>query len=176
MRELQELAIRDLKGQSIPPESAIFSLELDMRYGGQLDMKRIVSPRLAVNSEQDVAAIYQEFEREYSEAYSPLAIYPEGGVDIETFILRSAWVPPKYEIPKHPLKGAKPPADSYKGKREAFWQELGRFQPTDVYEQRFLEAGNIIEGPALIEAANTTIVIPPGRSYTVNEYLSGIIE
>jgi N-methylhydantoinase A/acetophenone carboxylase len=39
-----------------------------------------------------------------------------------------------------------------------------------------LEPGNVIEGPAIIEAADTNTVLPPGRTYTVNEYRSGIIE
>ncbi len=176
VEELQRRAIRDLEGQGIAPESAVFSLELEMRYGGQLNMKRVTSPRLFVKSEEDVKAIYEEFEREYSEAYSPLAVYPEGGVDISTFILRSAYITPKIEIPRHPLKATKPPAEAYKGKREAFWEELGRFEPTDTYEQSLLEPGNKLEGPTIIEAADTNIVIPPGRVYTVNEYLSGVIE
>lgn len=176
VEELRRLAVRDLKGQGIPPESAIFSLELEMRFGGQLNMKRISSPRLFMRNEEDAAAIYNQFEREYSEAYSPLAVYPEGGVDISTFILRSAYITPKFEIPKYALKGAKPPAGAYKGKRDAYWDELGHFQPTDIYEQSLLEPGNVLEGPAIIEAPDTNIVLPPGRTYTVNEYLSGIIE
>ena len=176
VEELQRRAIRDLEGQGIAPESAVFSLELEMRYGGQLNMKRVTSPRLFVRNEEDVKAIYEEFEREYSEAYSPLAVYPQGGVDISTFILRSAYITPKIEIPKYPLKETRPPAEAYKGKREAFWEELGRFEPTDTYEQSLLQPGNRLEGPTIIEAADTNIVIPPGRVYTVNEYLSGVIE
>ncbi|MFC2038643.1 hydantoinase/oxoprolinase family protein [Chloroflexota bacterium] len=176
VRELQRRAIRDLEGQGISPESAIFTLELEMRYGGQLNMKRVTSPRLFVNNESDVKAIYDDFEKEYSEAYSPLAVYPEGGVDISTFILRSAYITPKFEIPKYPLKGSKPPLEAFKGKRDAYWDELGRFEPTDTYEQSMLEPGNVLEGPIIIEAADTNIVVPPGRTYSVNEYLSGVIE
>jgi len=176
VRELQIRAIRDLEGQGISAPSAILSLELEMRYGGQLHMKRVASPRLFVQSEADAVAIYEQFEREYSEAYSPLAVYPKGGVDISTFILRSAYITPKFEIPRHPLKGARPSTQAFKGKREAFWEELGGFHATDTYEQGLLEPGNIVEGPAIIEAADTNVVLPPGRRYSVNEYLSGVIE
>ena len=176
VQELQRQASRDLKGQGISPESAIFSLELEMRYGGQLNMKRVASPRLFVQDEEDVKAIYKQFEREYSEAYSPLAVYPKGGVDISTFILRSAYITPKFEIPRHPLKGARPSTQAFKGKREVFWEELGGFHATDTYEQGLLEPGNVVEGPAIIEAADTNVVLPPGRRYSVNEYLSGVIE
>ncbi len=63
VRELQKLAIRDLVGQGIPPESATFSLELEMRYGGQLNMTRVPSPRLFIKDKSDVTAIYENFER-----------------------------------------------------------------------------------------------------------------
>ena len=173
---LQKRAIRDLEGQGISPQSAIFSLDLEMRYGGQLNMKRISSPRLFIRSSEDVVAIYNQFEKEFSEAYSPLSVYPEGGVDISSFIMRSSFISPKFELPRYSLKSTKPAKTAYKGEREVFWDELGHFHPTDIYEQNLLEPGNIVEGPAVIEATDTNIVLPPGRRYTVNEYLSGIIE
>jgi len=176
VRELQRRAIRDLKGQGINPQSAVFSLELEMRYGGQLNMTRVGSPRLFIQNKDDVDVIYKEFEHQYSVRYSPLAVYPEGGVDISSFVLRSTFLTPKFEIPRFPLKSTKAPAEAYKGKREAFWEEAGRFQPTDIYEQSLLQPGNILEGPAIIEAPDTNIVLPPGRRYTVSEFLSGIIE
>jgi N-methylhydantoinase A/acetophenone carboxylase len=174
--ELQKRAVRDLAGQGIPAEKAIFTLELEMRYGGQLNMKRVSSPRLFMKSLDDAQAIYRQFEKEYSEAYSPLAVYPQGGVDISSFILKSCYLTPKFEMPKLPLKGAKPPAAAYKGQREAYWEETGRYQPTSLYEQDLLEPGNVLEGPVIIESPDTNTVIPPGRTYRVNEYRSGIIE
>jgi N-methylhydantoinase A/oxoprolinase/acetone carboxylase beta subunit len=176
VRELQKRAIRDLEGQGIPASSAIFTLELEMRYGGQLNMKRVASPRLFVQNAEDAVAIYKQFEKEYSEAYSPLAIYPQGGVDISSFILRSCHITPKFELPRYPLKSARPPEAAFKGKRDAFWEEIGRYVPTNLYEQDLLEPGNVIEGPAVIEAPDTNTVLPPGRTFTINEFRSGIIE
>ena len=175
VRELQRLAIRDLQGQGIPPESATFSLELEMRYGGQLNMTRVPSPRLFIKDKSDVLAIYDNFEREFIKAYSALSVFPEGGVDVSSFVLRSTFVSPKLTIPKYPAKSYKAPAEAHKGKREAFWQELGGFRPTDTYDSSRLEPGNRLEGPAIIEAFDTTIVLPPGRTYEVNEYMSGVI-
>ncbi len=176
VEELQKLAIRDLKGQGISPESAVFSLELEMRYGGQLNMTRVHSPRLFIRNETDVLAIYENFEREFIKAYSPLSVFPEGGVDISSFILRSLFVTPTFRISSYALKETKAPALAYKGKREVFWQELNSFKPTNTFDLSLLEPGNKLEGPAVIEAADTSIVVPPGRTYTVNEFMSGIIE
>ena len=174
--ELQKLAIRDLQGQGIRPESAAFSLELEMRYGGQLNMTRVPSPRLFIKDSSDVKAIYENFEREFVKAYSALSVFPEGGVDISSFVLRSTFVSPKLKIPSYALKSSKAPTGALKGKREAFWQELGGFRPTSTYDLSRLEPGNKLEGPAIIEAIDTTIVLPPARTFTINEYSSGVIE
>lgn len=176
VRQLEERAIRDLEGQGYLRESAIFSLELDMRYGGQLSVKRIVSPRLFVGDEADAKAIYDEFEKEYAEAYSSMAVFPQGGVELETMALRVSVPVRKVAIDRYPLKGAKVSKEALKGKREAFWPELGGFKPTNIYEQKLLQAGNEIEGPAIIEADNTTVVLPPGKRYVVNQYLLGEID
>ena len=107
-----------------------------MRYGGQLNMTRVPSPRLFIKDKSDVLAIYENFEREFVKAYSALSVFPEGGVDISSFVLRSTFVSPKLKIPRYPLKSTKAPAKRSKGKREAFWQELGGFRPTDTYDLR----------------------------------------
>ena len=174
--ELQKVAIRDLKGQGISPESAVFSLELEMRYGGQLNMTRVPSPRLFIRDQEDVLAIYENFEQEFIKAYSALSVFPEGGVDISSFVLRSLFVTPTFRMPKYPLKGTKIRDEAYKGKRDVFWEEAGGFTPTNTYELSLLEPGNMLEGPAVIEAADTNIVLPAGRTFTINEFLSGIIE
>jgi N-methylhydantoinase A/oxoprolinase/acetone carboxylase beta subunit len=147
-----------------------------MRYGGQLNMTRVPSPRLFIRDKEDVLAIYENFEREFIKAYSALSVFPEGGVDISSFVLRSLFVTPTFRMPKYSLKGTKAPAEAYKGKREVFWKELGGFKATNTYDLSLLEPGNKLEGPAVIEAADTSIVVSPGRTYTVNEFMSGIIE
>jgi len=177
VRQLQRQAIRDLEAQGFPVnEQSVFSLELDMRYGGQLNIKRINSPHLFIRDPQDVEAIYKGFEKEYSEAYSRLGVYPEGGVDIENFVLHSKVLRPKIELPEYPLKGSKPPKKAVKNKRAVFWEEMGKYIPTHVYEMEELEPGNVIDGPAIFEAKHTTVVLPPRRRYSINKYLTGIIE
>jgi len=82
----------------------------------------------------------------------------------------------KVEIPRYERGNPTPPKEAFKGTREAYWPELGGYQPTPIYEQQLLRCGNLVEGPAIVEAQDTTIVLPPGRRYTVNEYLAGEID
>lgn len=177
--ELKRRAIKDLEGQGLASKEVGFSLELDMMYGGSLHMMRVPSPLMHVNNEDDIRSVYEVFEKQYSEIYSPFAVFPQGGVEIQNFVLRAVSAVPKIEIPKYPVKkGSKPRKDSIKGERTVFWDDPNGLTSTAtvIYEQSLLEAGNLIAGPAVIESEDTTAVVPPGRRYTVNADLSATIE
>ncbi len=176
VRDLQARALKEVRLEGFPPEEIVFSLELDMKYGGTLSHLRIASPRLFLQGEDDVKAVYKAFEDEYSKVYSPFAMNPEGGVDIETFALRATIPRPRVELPVYPDKGKVPSSHALKGKRPVYWEEYGSFKDTPIYDQKALESGNMVEGPAIIEADNTTVVLPVGTKLTVNRYLSGEIE
>jgi N-methylhydantoinase A/oxoprolinase/acetone carboxylase beta subunit len=173
---LQAKAIDLINDEGFAVDNIIFSLEMDMKYGGQLNIHRASSPRLRVESESDVKAIYEQFEREYSELYSRYSVYPQGGVEIYNFILRATVVRPRPELPVHDIKGKSPTAESRKGKRPAYWEEYNDFRDTVIYAQESLESGNVIEGPAIIEATHTTIVMPPGVRGTLDKYLNLVME
>ena len=91
-------------------------------------------------------------------------------------LLRATVPRPKVELPKYPNIGKEPTKAAQKGTREAFWEELGGWRETHVFEQEYLETGNIIEGPALVEAVSTTLVLPPGAKLSVDSYRNMVIE
>jgi N-methylhydantoinase A len=57
-----------------------------------------------------------------------------------------------------------------------YWKQHNDFKETEIYDADLLQPGNVIQGPAVIEARDTTIVLPPGMKYNIDQYLSGIIE
>ncbi len=175
VRRLQSKALRDIAGEGFREDQVTFELELDMKFGGQLNVKRASSPVLRLYGAEDVKAIIEQFTKEYSEAYSPLGVYPEGGVEIENFVLHANVAQPRYDLPEAEYQGTDPQA-ALKGKRRAYWDELKDYRDTDVYQMERLGYGNHIEGPAIIESRNTTVVLPPGATYTVDKYLNGLIE
>ena len=174
--ELQRRAIAVIEDEGFRAEDIIFSLELDMKYGGQLSSHRASSPRLRLQSEEDAKAVYEEFEREYSELYSPYSVYPKGGVEIYNFVLQATIPRPVPELPTYPARGKSPSKDALKAKRPAFWEAYKGFHDTPVYEQKLLETENVIDGPAIIEAVDTTTVLPPGVKLIVDQYHSLVIE
>jgi N-methylhydantoinase A/oxoprolinase/acetone carboxylase beta subunit len=176
VERLQAKAIKSIEDEGFRADEIVFSLELDMKYGGQLNIHRATSPRLRLETEEDARAIYLKFEREYTELYSSYSVFPQGGVEIYDFILRATVPRPKPELPTYPEKGKSPPQEALKGQRPAYWEEYKSFCDTNTYAQELLETGNTIEGPAIIEAQNTTTVLPPGIKLTIDFYHNMIIE
>lgn len=168
-------AKRDLAGEGLDAAAASFILELDMLYGGQFHVKRALSPRLSIHSEEDVRAICDAFEKEFSEAFSPFVVNPEGGVFIDSFVLKAVVPTKKVSLPKMPLEGSSPEAAS-KGLRSVYWTDRNDFRPTNTYAFELLRPGNVIDGPAVVEGEYTTLVIPPTSRFSIDEHGLGILE
>jgi N-methylhydantoinase A/acetophenone carboxylase len=176
INELMARAVQDISGEGFPTESIIFSLEMEMKYGGQVHSYRMRSPRLLLESNKDVKEICNSFGDQYARAFSPAVVYPEGGILVDSFLLRATVPCPKVELPEYPLGGEEPDAKAFKGKREAYWEEIGGWSNTPTYLGSYLLPGNLIEGPALVDAVSTTLVLPPNRRLSVDRYRNIIIE
>lgn len=175
VREMVAQARDDLISEGLDPDEAVFSVELDMLYGGQVQVKRVSAPLLEIHSVEDAAAVYDAFEKEYSEAFSPHVVNKPGGAYIESMVVKATVAQEKLELPVHPL-GDADPEHARQSSREAYWPELGTRVDTPVYGFGQLVPGNVVEGPGLIEAEFTTIVVPPGRTLTIDEHGLGLLE
>ena len=171
---LQNVARRDFSGEGYELSDVTYELELDMKFGGQLNVKRVSSPVLRLASEADVISVREAFEQEYSAAYSPLGLNPEAGIEIHNFVVRGRVAQAKPELERHAFVG-EDPAGARATTRAAHWEGIGTV-PTPVFDHELIRCGNVIDGPAIIEAEDTTIVIEPGWRYTLDEYLNGVME
>jgi N-methylhydantoinase A len=60
------------------------------------------------------------------------------------------------------------PRKAMRRKRSIFWPDLRKHRPTPVYDGDALAAGNRIAGPAIVETPDTTVVVHPGRTLTLD--------
>ena len=146
-----------------------------MRYGMQWRYTPVESPLLLMNGNDDVKKVCDCFTDEFSRMYSAEAAFPQGGVEIETFRLFVYLELPHFLLSQHEVISEKAAKDALKGQRDAFWEKLGGYQKTDIYQWDLLKAGNVIEGPAVIESENTTVVIEPDWTFTMAPELYGMI-
>ncbi|MGA8223337.1 MAG: hydantoinase/oxoprolinase family protein [Candidatus Acidiferrales bacterium] len=175
VESLVDQAKKDLIADGLAPDQASFILELDMLYGGQFHVKRALSPRLSIHSPADVQAICEAFKKEFSEAFSPFVVNPEGGVFVDSFILKAIVPVQEVNLPKLPLEGHDASA-ARKGERPVYWASEKDFRPTPIFAYESMRPGNRIEGPAVLEGEYTTIVVPPSMRFSIDERGLGILE
>jgi N-methylhydantoinase A len=61
-----------------------------------------------------------------------------------------------------------PPAEARAGDRRALLHGLARPRRVPVFHRELLRARNVVEGPAIIDQMDSTTVVGPGQSATVD--------
>lgn len=173
--ELKERAVKDIVLEGFQEEQADFKLEVEMRYGAQWRYTHIESPVLQITCEADVKRICDFFTEEFKRMYSAEAAFPEAGIEIETFRLYVTCALPHFDVTKAQTNEETPRNEAVKEKRDCFWPDKSDFEETSVYEWDFLRPGNRIDGPAIIEAKATTIVVEPQWSFHMDTHGNGVL-
>ena len=119
--------------------------------------------------------VCERFTEEFSRLYSAEAAFPQGGVEIETYRLFVYLELPHFLLTQQEITGEKTAKNALKEHRETFWEKFSGYQKTDIYQWDLLKARNVIEGPAVIESENTTVVIEPDWTFTMAPELYGMI-
>jgi len=114
-----------------------------------------------------------DFEEEYVRQYGQLAMAPRGGIEIIGIAVIAFASPIKPVFRKLDYVGPDP-LQAFENKRDVFFKR--KWIETNVYNLQKLQCGNVIEGPAIIEGADTTVVVPDDRKVTVDEYANLIME
>jgi len=145
-------------------ESSIFvQREADMRYVGQWRSLTISMPKPIDRSSifEAIEKFHIEHEREYN--------YSDRSQRIELYAIRVIGVGfiKKIKLPKiEKMEGSIEYAR--KGYREVYY--LGSYIKFDIYDREKLKAEASIEGPAIIEQMDSTVLIPPSAVAIVDEY------
>jgi len=144
-----------------------------MRYGAQYYTVRMPIEHKKYDHNGLESLCYQ-FDELYESLYGKGSILERAGRFVTSFILEGIGKIPKLQLAKSEMKGADP-SKALKEKRDVFFRKYNEYRPTDIYDYLSLETGNIVEGPAVIEMPQSTVVIPPERQGRVDEYLNVII-
>lgn len=172
---LLEKARKDIEAEGLDDRDTVFSVELDMLYGGLVQVKRVASPRITIDSVEDAQAVYDAFEKEFAETFSPHVVNKPGGVYVDGIVLKATVVTEKMRLPVYPLQPADPSAALVRT-RAAYWPQIGESVETDVYAFDALAPGNVVTGPGIVEMEFSTVVIPPGDQLRIDEHGLGLLE
>lgn len=143
--------------------SETFEYWAEMRYVGQAFQVDVSVPEAAIDA-LDMAAIHDAFHREHERIYS----HADRAARVEITDLRVR-VRGALSTPEPTAPDAAADGDALKGTRTMRFQ--GKiFEGACIYDRARLTVADLVEGPAVIEQSNATIVVPPGFVAGVGAY------
>jgi N-methylhydantoinase A/oxoprolinase/acetone carboxylase beta subunit len=162
--KLKERALGAFASSGIGAEKVELRYLANMQYSGQLNDIEVTAN---ADNPTDTSALIAGFEDLYGRLYASGAASPELGYTITSLALVGSSDVAKPVLPDE--EETDQPAVP-KGERPVWWTQTEVHVPTPVYEQDDVRAGQIIVGPAIIEAPATTFAIPPGREARLDRH------
>jgi N-methylhydantoinase A/oxoprolinase/acetone carboxylase beta subunit len=170
--EIDQRVTEDMFAEGFKKEEMHKRYDIEARYGGQLWELRCEIPTYKIESIADFGAIIRAFEEEYIKTYTKLAMVPSGGFQAMSIAVVATGRTIKPGLRKFSYVGPHPPRPH--SERDVFFKN--RWVSTKVYRLEDLQCGNMVNGPAIIEAPDTTVVVPEERKVSVDEYFNVIME
>lgn len=164
LAELAESAESWLKAEGAEGEPHSLSSAIDMRYKGQsFELSTPVGGDGPVTA-QDVLSARGEFDRLHDRTYG-YAAGPDVDVEFVTFRVTVTIPIPKLRFDRAAQGGGRavPAAE-----RDVFFDEHGWVSRCAVTDRSALRAGAEVEGPCVFEQLDSTCVIPPGLTASVD--------
>lgn len=144
---------------------------IDMRFRQQVHQIAIDVPD-KVLAPQDVDDMVDRFEEQYEIIFGKNTALRISGVEFT--VARAEGIVPVHRPTPMPLAAGAAACEPM-GSRPVYFYRQG-FQETPVYRAESLKPGQSVAGPAIIERADTTIVVGPGQRAEVEPYGNFIID
>ncbi|OPY75687.1 MAG: Acetophenone carboxylase gamma subunit [Syntrophorhabdus sp. PtaU1.Bin058] len=164
VRSMYAEAARDMRGEGFREDQVLNHVEFFLSRGGDVPEGRVI-----VNGKDWSGTLDNALKKQTPKIYEAPDIY--GPL---VFMHATAQIP-HYETSRFDLAGREP-SKAFIGTRPVCWEKGTGMVETPIYNRSNLLPGNVVEGPAIVEALDTTYVIRKGWTYRVDEYLNGIFE
>jgi N-methylhydantoinase A len=146
--------------------------QIDLRYPYQGYELTVPAPDGAVTADT-LTGIRREFDRLHQQMYGVSA--PSEVPEVVNLRVVSVIPVPHLSLPQ--LEPGGPSASAAQtGARPVLFEGAAGFRDTPVYQRSLLRAHNRIQGPAIVEQMDSTVVVPPGQLAWVDHHGNIIIE
>lgn len=168
-RAMADQVAEDFAKSGVSRERIQFRPGVRMLYYGQLNDVEVVSPVAQLSSADDLDKVCAAFESLYGQVYGLGARTPQFGYLITSLVMCGVTDVEKPTLPREAVVGADDwKGAAIKGARNIYWE--GRWEEAAIVDLLKLSAGNVIEGPAVVESPSSTMLVPPGRSVWLDEH------
>ena len=172
LSELEGKAKASLAREGIPVENQRLEYYVAARYPmevSEIDMPLRV-PRVNADT---VADLEQDFHAAHQKRYA--VSDPTSYIECTDWRVLGIGDMPEMVLKEQPHTG-EDASKALKGKRDAYFEEVGGFTEAAVYDGEKLSSGMRIDGPAIIESPLTTTVVIPDCKVTINQLGSYVME
>jgi N-methylhydantoinase A/oxoprolinase/acetone carboxylase beta subunit len=165
-RTLEDEALTVLRTAGVSQEETELERSADLRHVGQGHEITVALPKTEVGETAlDLVRIRQAFDEEYERLFGHA--HRDVPIEILTCRVRASGPAPRIEL-ETPAADPRAAERARKGSRQAWFAEAGGFVETAVFDRALLAPGATVEGPAIVEEADCTIVVPPGMGVEVD--------
>jgi N-methylhydantoinase A len=170
--ELAAEARAILDQESIPEDRRRVELSLDVRYYGQTPYMNIRLDE-APTSREAIEAVCEQYANAYESEFGYRLDEEIGQVEFVNARAAAIGVTEDAELRQAAHTNGRPSA---RDTRPVFFDATGEFTDTPIYERTSLGPDAEVEGPAVIEQADTTVLVPPGSNARVDSALNIVID
>lgn len=163
-RALEKEGRDRLSNEGVGDKEMVFQRFIDLRYVGQWRSMSIPIGADVASLDETVARFHEEHGREHN--YSR----PDAPVEIYRLIVKATGITRKAAFAKHKLNGHLLPEPI--ARRQVRFDEEPKRLDTPVYDRDALHPGVVVQGPAVIEQLDSTILVPPGVNAEIDQHLT----
>jgi len=146
-----------LEKQRVPKVNMHFIRQMDLRYFGQ--SYELTIPTSKPFTKEILHQTVESFHKKHMAIYG-YAVKDEP-VELVNVKLISVGLVEKPKLKGKPLYREKPSKEAIIAKRKVFFEQNNDYIETSIYRREKLKAGNVINGPAVIEQYDATTVVYP---------------
>ncbi|HYN13680.1 MAG TPA: hydantoinase/oxoprolinase family protein [Burkholderiales bacterium] len=167
LEALEKKARTLMAEESIEKSRHRFEFSLDVRHKGQINEVEVTLPWTRVPSGFE-AVLRNNFVKRYEQLYGRGSALAGAQLEIVVARLRARALTPRPKLLRMKKVTGRIPKEAMRRKRAIFWPDLKK-RETPVFDGELLKAGNRIAGPAIVETADTTVVVHPGTSLGLDQ-------
>ena len=164
LEEIEAEGKKDLLGEGIRPDGLTHDIELEASVDGRNSVA-VPCSEPAISSEKELHATLAKAIGDTSGAAAK-------SISLELMRVRIKKAMAKPQLLNRTLKSPDP-AHARTGSRKVFWGSHSG--EALVYRWESLEPGNRIEGPAILEAVNTTYFVPENWTIAIDRFGNGAL-
>jgi N-methylhydantoinase A len=163
-QRMEAQAVERLTHEGVERPDMALQRSVEMMYQGQWRALSVAAPASIESVSALVDAFHSEHEREFNFRRE------DAPVSVFRVAVKAVGIVPKADLPKHEVA---PHVPEPFGHREVWFE--GRPHDAALYQREDLKAGAAFNGPAIVEQFDSTTVVPPGMTASVDAFMNILI-